>query len=334
MKAYQLTQAGVEHLTAIDLPTPEPGPGEVLVRLHAASMNYLDLPVANNQYPGVHFPLIPVADGAGEIAALGAGVDGWSVGERVVPHFKPRWIDGPIGPSANDAMRGVKRDGSLAQYTIATAASLVRTPEHLSDVEAATLPITATTAWNAIRASGVAPGDTVLLLGTGGVSIFALQFARAAGARVVITSSSDEKLARARALGADETINYRTHERWDDEVLRLTDGKGVQLVVEGGGTATFARSLAATAYGGMVFTIGFLSGSALQFDAMPLIEKALRIQGNNTGSVANLASAVRAITAHRIVPVVDRVFPWERAAEAYAALAAGAHFGKIAVTID
>lgn len=334
MKAYQLSQPGIDHLTAIELPTPIPAAGEVLVRLRAVALNYLDLAVANDLYPGVSFPLIPVADGAGEIAALGADVEAWAIGDRVVPHFKPHWLSGPLGPSANDAMRGVTADGSLAQYTLARVTTLVRTPDHLSDVQAATLPITATTAWNAIRVSHVGPGDSVLLLGTGGVSIFALQFAKAAGARVIITSSSDEKLERARKLGADETINYRTHEAWDVEVLRLTEGNGVELVVEGGGSATFARSLAVAACGGMVFTIGFLSGADLQFNAMPLISKALRVQGNNTGSVANLASAVRAIAAHRIVPVVDHVFSWHRAADAYAMVAAGSHFGKIAMTID
>ena len=334
MKAFRLQRPGIDHLTAVDLPTPSPGPGEVLVRLRAAALNYLDLAVANDRYPGVTFPLIPVADGAGEIAALGAGVAGWSVGDRVMPHFKPHWLDGPIGPSAHEALRGVTADGSLAQFAVANATALVRTPDHLSDVEAATLPITATTAWNALRVTKIGPGDTVLVLGTGGVSIFALQLAKAAGARVIVTSSSDEKLERARGLGADETINYRRHEAWDDEVLRLTGGRGVELVVESGGAATFARSLAAAAFGGTVFTIGFLSGSDLRFDAMPLIGKALRVQGNNTGSVADLASAARAIAAHRLAPVVDRVFAWDRAAEAYAMLAAGSHFGKIAMTID
>ena len=334
MKAFQLPRPGIEHLRAIDQPVPVPGPGEALVRLRAAALNYLDLAVANDRYPGVSFPLVPVADGAGEIAALGAGVGGWAVGDRVVPHFKSRWVNGPIGPSAHDRLRGVTADGSLAQYSLAPADTLVRTPEHLTDLQAATLPITATTAWNAIHVSDVGPGDTVLLLGTGGVSIFALQFAKAVGARAIVTSSSDEKLERARALGADETINYRTLPDWDSEVLRLTGGLGVELVVEGGGSATFARSLAAAAFGGTVFTIGFLSGTELRFDAMPLIGKALRIVGNNTGSVANLRSAARAIAAHRLVPVVDRVFAWDRAPEAYAMLAAGAHFGKIAISIE
>lgn len=334
MKAYRLPHPGFEHLQAVDVPTPEPARGEVLIRLRAAALNYLDLAVANGLYAGARFPLIPVADGAGEIAALGEGVDGWAVGDRVVPHFKPLWTDGPIGPASNDALRGVTRDGSLAEYALASAASIVRTPSHLTDLQAATLPITATTAWNAIRRSGVGPGDTVLLLGTGGVSIFALQFAKAAGARVIVTSSSDEKLARARALGADEGINYRTDADWDAEAMRLTGGRGVELVVEGGGSATFARSLAVTAYGGMVFTIGFLSGTALAFDALPLITKGLRVQGNNTGSVADLAAAARAIEAHRIEPVVDAVFDWDRAADAYAALQAASHVGKIALRIE
>ena len=334
MKAYRLTAFGIDHLELADVPAPEAGAGVVSIRLHAAALNFLDLPVARDAYPGIRLPLIVGTDGAGTIEALGDGVTDWKVGDRVIPHFKPGWIAGAIGPASNTLMRGVTMPGSLAQYTVASAASLVRTPDHLSDVQAATLPIAATTAWNAIRVASIGPASTVLLLGTGGVSIFTLQFAKAAGARVLITSSSDEKLARARALGADECINYRRHEAWDAEVLRLTGGLGADLVVESGGGATFARSLAAAAYGGTIFTIGFLSGTAVRYDALPLITKALRVQGNNTGSVADLAMAARAIAQQRIVPVVDRVFGWNDVRAAYETLAGGSHFGKIAVTIE
>jgi NADPH:quinone reductase-like Zn-dependent oxidoreductase len=206
-------------------------------------------------------------------------------------------------------------------------------PQHLSFTEAATLPIAATTAWRAVRTGAVRPGSTVLLLGTGGVSLFALQFAKASGARVIITSSSDAKLERAKALGADETINYTTTPDWDARVLELTGGAGVDLVVETGGAQTFARSLNATAEEGTVFVIGFLSGADLQASLFPIIMKMLKVVGSNTGSVADLCEAIRAIETGKLRPVVDRVHDFEDAAGAYATLSRGGHFGKIAIAL-
>ncbi|WP_394792008.1 NAD(P)-dependent alcohol dehydrogenase [Rhodoferax sp.] len=332
MHAVQLTAHSLSAFQSTELPDAQAGYGEVLVRMRAATLNYADVAVATGAFPGATFPMVPVADGAGEIAALGAGVSGWAVGDRVMPHFMPGWQDGPMAPHKVAAMRGINLPGSLADYVAVPAHSLVALPAHLDFVQGAALPIAATTAWNAVRSASVRPGSVVLLLGTGGVSIFALQFAKASGATVILASSSDEKLERARQLGADHVINYRATPAWDAEVLKLTDGRGADLVVETVGEATIARSLNAAAMGGTVFTVGFLTGTAASIDLLPIIVKALRIVGNSTGSVADLAQATRAIAAHRIVPVIDRIFGIAETSAAYAELSAGGrHFGKLAI---
>lgn len=332
MKAIELTAPDLGAFRRTELPEPRAGRGEVLVRLRAAALNYVDVAIATGAFPGAAFPLIPVADGAGEIAALGEGVDGLAVGDRVIPHFMPNWQGGAITPRNVAAMRGITRPGSLAEYVAVPATGIVALPAHLDFVQGAALPIAATTAWNAVRSAALRPGSVVVLLGTGGVSLFALQFAKASGATAILASSSDEKLERARRLGADHGINYRATPAWDEEVLKLTDGRGADLVVETVGGATFARALNAAAMGGTVFTVGFVGGTAASLDLLPIIVKALRIVGNNTGSVADLAEAARAIAAHRIVPVVDRVFGLDEVGAAYAELGAGGrHFGKLAI---
>jgi NADPH:quinone reductase-like Zn-dependent oxidoreductase len=335
MNVIELTAPRLDAFRPASYPTPQAGPREVLIRLRAASLNFLDIAVATGLYPGPAFPLVPVADGAGEIAALGEGVDDWAVGDRVIPHFMPNWQDGTMTPTSFAAKRGVTRPGSLAEYVAVPTSSLVAIPDHLSFTEAATLPVAATTAWRAVRSAGLGPHSTALLLGTGGVSIFALQFAKAHGARVIATSSSDEKLERARELGADLTINYRNTPEWDAEALRLTDGHGADLVLETGGTETFARSVNAAAMAGTVFVIGFLTGTGPTFNVLPVMEKELNIKGNNTGPVAALRAATAAIAAHRLKPIVDATFEMSDAAEAYAYLAhGGRHFGKIALNVN
>ena len=332
MKAIELTSPSLDAFRQAELPDPRPGHGEVLLRLRAATLNYLDVAVATGKFPAPRFPMIPVADGAGEIAALGEGVTGLAPGERVIPHFMPHWQGGTMTPASIAAMRGITLPGSLAEYVAVPAASLVALPAHLDFNQGAALPVAATTAWNAVRSAQLRPGSVVALLGTGGVSIFALQFAKACGATVIIASSSDEKLERARQLGADHAINYRATPAWDEQVRAITAGRGADLVVETVGGANFARSLNAAAMGGTVFTVGFVDGTAASIDLMPIIGKALRVTGNSTGSVADLADAVRAIAAHRIVPVIDRVFDIGDTRAAYAELAAGGrHFGKLAI---
>ena len=333
MKAIELTGPSLTSFRATTLPDPEVTPGQVVVRMRAASLNYLDIAVATGSYPGPQFPLIPVADGAGEVVAIGRDVTRVKVGDRVVAHAKPLWVGGAIDPLVADVMRGIGLPGSLAELVVLREDALVKTPAHLDDEAASTLPIAATTAWNGIRLAEIGPGKTALVLGTGGVSIFALQIAKARGGRVIVTSSSDERLARAKTLGADETVNYRTTPDWEKAVLELTGGRGVDLVVETGGAETFGKSLVAAAPGGVVFTIGFLSGADAKANLFPIITKALRVLGNNTGSVADLRDATNAIAAAKIAPVVDRVFALEETPQAYELLAKGGqHFGKIVIT--
>lgn len=333
MQAIELTGPSLDSLRAVTLPEPQPGPGEVLVRMRAASLNFVDLAAATGRYPVPRFPVIPVADGAGEVAALGAGVTEFHVGERVIPHSKPLWVGGPARAAISGATRGVVLPGSLAEYVVLPATALVRTPAHLTDAAAATLPIAATTAWRGLRLADVRPGSVVVLIGTGGVSVTALLLAKAAGATVIITSSSDEKLERARALGADYTINYRSTPAWDEAVLEMTGGNGADLVVETGGTQTFGRSINAAALGGTVFVIGFVTGMTASADLFAIMKKELRVQGVSTGSVADLRDVVRAVAASRIMPVVDKTFGIDETPQAYAYLAQGGqHFGKIVIT--
>jgi NADPH:quinone reductase-like Zn-dependent oxidoreductase len=333
MYAIQLVEPSLTAFRRTSLPDPQPGPGDVLIRLRAAALNYIDVAVATGNFPGPTWPLVPVADGAGEIVALGADVTNVALGERVIPHFMPDWLDGPMRPERIAAMRGITLPGSLSEYVAVPAKSIVRLPEHLDFVQGATLPIAATTAWNAVRSASVRPGSTVVILGTGGVSLFALQFAKASGATVILVSSSDAKLERGRALGADHLVNYRATPAWDRVVLETTNGRGADLVVETVGDATFERSLHAAAMGGTVFTVGFLSGATTSVNLFSIIGKALRVVGNSTGSVADLAEAVRAIEANRIVPVASQTFGLDETAAAYQTVASGAHVGKVAIML-
>ncbi len=310
---------------------PRPGPGDVLIRLRAASLNFLDIAVASDKFPIKQFPIVPVTDGAGEIVEVGSAVAGWKEEDRVIPHFIPNWLDGRMPAPGGGSRRGIDLQGSLAEYVVVPAQSLVRSPAHLSDAEAATLPIAATTAWRAVRTAALGPHKTALLLGTGGVSLFALQFAKAHGCRVIITSSSDEKLERAGKLGADEGVNYKATPHWADEVLRLTQGSGVDLVLETGGAATMSQSIQSAGLDSVVFIIGFLGGTEPRVDVVPVMERRIRLQGNNTGPVADLADAAETIARHAIKPVLDGTFPIEEAQVAYRHVAAGGHFGKVII---
>ena len=335
MHQIELTGPGLDNFQHRQRQEPSaPSRGQALVRMRAASLNFIDLAVAQGSYPGINYPLVPIADGAGEIIAIGPEVTNLSVGDRVALHPKILWHAGRANALQARTMRGVDQPGSLSEFATVDAATLVRAADHLTWEAIATLPISATTSWNALATAEIGPGSTVALLGTGGVSIFALQLAKARGGRVIITSSSDEKLDRARALGADEIVNYRSNPEWDKEVLDLTGGVGADLVLDTVGSSTFARSLAAVRQGGVVYTVGFVTGSKLELDLMPLIVKAIRVVGNNTGSVANLSDAAAAIAAHRIEPVIDRVFGIAELSDAYAALAAGGHVGKLAIRLD
>lgn len=334
MNTYELVSfGGIDALQPVERSAPRPGPGEVLVRVRAASLNFRDLLIAKGVYNrNLPLPLQPLSDGAGEVIDTGPGVTRFRVGDRVAGIFMQKWIAGELTPEKARSSLGGDLPGMLAEVVVLHENGLVAVSPHLSFEEAAALPCAAVTAWRATIEEGVRPGETVLVLGTGGVSLFALQFARLAGARVIATSSSDEKLARARELGAAETINYRRQPDWEKRVLELTDGHGVDLVVEVGGVGTLPRSLQAVRVGGRVAVIGVLSGAG-EVGFLPIIMKSLRAQGIFVGSRETFERMNRAIETSGMRPVIDRVFPFEEAREALRHMEAGAHFGKVAIKI-
>jgi len=334
MRVYEIQgPGGIDALALVERPVPEPGPGQVLVRLRASSLNYRDLSTVEDPTSrGLPLPRIPNSDGAGEVAAVGPGVTRFKVGERVATTFFQRWADGPITPDAMASALGGALDGVLAEYAVLDAGGLVDVPAHLTDEEAATLPCAGLTAWNCLFGPGhLQPGETVLLLGTGGVSVMALQFATLAGARAIVTSSSDAKLARARELGAWQTVNYVDTPDWERAVLELTGGAGADRVVEVGGAGTLAKSVAATRVGGTVSLVGVLTGGA--FDPSAVMRRSIRLQGIYVGPRRLFEDMNRAIAAHALRPVIDRVFDFAEARDAFHALRAAAHFGKLVVSI-
>ncbi len=335
MRCYVLPRAeGIDDLTPVERDTPRPGPGQVLVRMRAASLNYRDLMIATGRYGGgpPAPDLVPLSDGAGEVAELGEGVDRVAVGDRVAGTFFARWFAGEISSEDHRHALGGSAPGVLSEFRLFEQDALVRVPAHLSFEEAATLPCAGLTAWNALFAHRpLIPGETVLVLGTGGVSVFALQFARAAGARVIVTSSSDEKLERVRAMGASDCINYRDTPDWTKAVMRLTDGRGVDHVVEVGGAGTLPNSIAAARSGGCVHLIGVLTGG--QIDPMPLLFRSVTLRGVFVGSRSMFEAMNRAIGAAALRPVIDQVFAFEDAPAAYRALQGARHVGKIVISL-
>ena len=334
MQAWQIQSTeGIEGLKQTALSLPDPGPGEVRIRLRANSVNYRDLSVVSDPAArGIALPRIPNSDGAGEVLAVGMGVTDFAPGDRVAGCFFQNWIDGPCTAEAMASALGGELDGVLAEEANLKAGGLVKIPDHLSFAEAATLPCAALTAWRALVEVGrLKAGDTVLLLGTGGVSIFALQFATLMGARVIITSSSDEKLARARELGAWQTVNYRTTPDWEKPVLEMTGGRGVDLTVEVGGAGTLEKSIAATRIAGTIGFIGVLAGG--QVNPRPIMSKSLTVQGIYVGSRNLFRDMNRAIAASGLRPVIDRTFGFDEAPEAYRAMRSAGHFGKLVIEI-
>jgi NADPH:quinone reductase-like Zn-dependent oxidoreductase len=335
MRCYEIQKFGLDGLASVERPDPTPGPGEVLVRVAASCINFRDLLMVQGLYnPKQKLPLIPNSDGAGTVAAIGAGVTRFKAGDRVCGIFMQSWLSGPPVREKLTSPLGGPFDGMLTEYRVLSQEGLVLTPPHLADEEAACLPCAGVTAWSALIEHGaIQPGETVLLQGTGGVSIFALQFAKLAGARVLITSSSDEKLERARALGADETINYKTTPDWEKRARELTGGGGVDHVVEVGGGGTFGKSLRAIRIGGTISVIGVLGGAGSDTTLLPVLMQNLRLQGIMVGSREMFEHMNAAVALNRIIPVVDRVFPFDQAPAAYARMASAAHFGKIVVKI-
>jgi NADPH:quinone reductase-like Zn-dependent oxidoreductase len=337
MKAYVIEQYGdVKGLKIVDRAEPKIEPRQVLVRMHAASLNYRDLVLLRGQYDRTPLPgRIPLSDGAGEVISVGSEVTRFRPGDRVAGCFFQGWISGRFRPEFHKTALGGSIDGALAELVAYSEEGLVRVPSYLTLAEAATLPCAALTAWQSLVVRGkLAAGETVLLLGTGGVSIFGLQFAKASGAKVIITSSSDAKLQRARGLGADECINYTTIADWGKEAARLSGTDGVDHVIEVGGAGTFLQSVRACRFGGNIGLIGILTGREASTEIFSIVPKGLNVYGIYVGSRQMFEEMNRALEQNQIQPVVDKTFPFTQAVEAFRYLESGSHFGKIVIEFD
>jgi NADPH:quinone reductase-like Zn-dependent oxidoreductase len=333
MKVMEMRDAwGVDHIKRGTRPDRSPAPGEVLVEMQAASVNYRDLVMTQRGY-GRHsgeLPLVPLSDGAGIVAQTGAGVTRVKTGDLVCPAFAQSWISGPLREEHRPFMLGGPLDGVMQEYMVLPEGGVVKAPAHFSALEAATLPCAAVTAWSAVIGGGVKPGDVVVTQGTGGVSLFALMFAKLAGATAIITSSSDEKLARAKALGADIGINYRTFPEWSREVRRALGGRGADLVVELGGAQSLDQSLRAVRTSGALAMIGVLSGGMAELNLGRVVTQNVRLQGVTLGGRDMFEDMVRAIETHRLKPPIDdKVYGFDEVADAIRSIPAGRHFGKI-----
>jgi NADPH:quinone reductase-like Zn-dependent oxidoreductase len=336
MRVFELTGGfGLECLRPGRREPRSPGPGEVRLRVLSASLNYRDLLMVRGQYnPRQPLPLIPASDGVGEVMEVGPNVAGIAAGDRVAPIFAQGWLDGDPDRDLRRTTLGGPLDGTLAEETTLNATGVVPVPAHLSDDEAATLTCAGLTAWNAVVGDEpVRAGETVLVLGTGGVALFALQFARAQGARVIVTSSSDAKLERATTLGAWATLNYVDRPEWGRAVRDMTGGRGVDRIVEVGGAATLPQSMRAIRMGGRIALIGSLTGGSTQFDFIPVFMQQVRLQGLFVGHRRGFEEMNRAVEAHVIRPVIDRVFPFDETPAAFAHLESATHFGKICVRV-
>ena len=335
MKVIQICDSfGVDAVQLVERPDPAPGPGQVVLKMNAFSINYRDLLVVN----GVgrwkpSLPRIPLSDGVGIVTATGDGVARVKVGDRVAPIFYPKWLDGRVAAEKmGQSLGGAAADGILAEYTLVDEASLVHVPAHLTDEEAATLPCAGVTAWSALIPFGdIRSGDCVVVLGTGGVALFTLQFAQLLGPRVIITSSSDHKLARAKALGAAAGINYTLTPDWPGAVMQLTDGVGADYVVDTVGGLKDA--IAAVRLGGTVAFVGLLSGMTAELDLVAFMGKCARVEAVDVGSRAMFEAMNTAIAFHGIRPVVDRVFAFDELGTALTYLSAGRHFGKVCLRV-
>lgn len=333
MKAFEIQNFGLDFLTLREHPDPRPGYGQVRIKLRAVSLNYRDLMVVKGLYnQNLPLPLIPLSDGVGEVVAVGEKVTRVKIGDRVAGIFFQKWLAGELTVEKANSALGGGIEGMLAEYVVLHEDGVVRVPEHLTDEEAATLPCAAVTAWNALFHSGnLKAGETVLVQGTGGVSIFALQFALLAGARVIATSSSNEKLERVRQLGVTDTINYKQTPDWGKKVRELTAGDGVDYVVEVGGAGTLSESLRAVRYGGQISLIGVLTGGSGEINTASILMKNVRVQGIYVGSREMFETMNTAIALHKIHPICDRVFDFHQAPQALKYMETGSHFGKICI---
>lgn len=342
MKRYllrkELPDDSESSLVEEEVPDPSPGSGEVLVKIHACSLNYRDLLMKKGgSASSSDSAIVPLSDGAGEIIALGEGINEWKIGDRVCPTFFRDWESGSFEMKYHKAALGGSCDGVLSELIVANQNNLVSIPEYLTYAEAACLPCAAVTAWQGLmerRRNPIGEGDTILCLGTGGVSIFALQIAKAAGAKTIITSSSLAKLERARELGANETVSYKEKPDWDREVYSLTDGRGVDHVIEVGGPDTLGKSMNSVSAGGTISLIGVLTGFDPPASSLfPLVTRAVDLHGIYVGSRAMFEQMNQFFSQHEIHPVIDKTFPFDQAEEAYQFLKSGSHFGKIVIEI-
>ncbi|MGI8469932.1 MAG: zinc-dependent alcohol dehydrogenase family protein [Pyrinomonadaceae bacterium] len=335
MRAYEIQQFGIDNLALVERDEPQPKAHEVKVKFHAASLNYRDLMMVEGKYnPKLKMPRVPFSDGAGEVVEIGSSVTKFKIGDRVAPIFMQGWHDGEIDFQKARTTLGGDLDGTLREFGTFDENGLVCIPEHLSYEEAATLPCAGVTAYNALFCSGgLKPDDSVLLQGTGGVSIFALQFAAFFGCRTIITSSSDEKLNRAKEIGANDLINYKTDADWDARVLQLTEKRGVDHVVEVGGAGTMQKSINAARMGGHIAVIGVLSGQG-EINPVSILMKVVKMQGIFVGSRQMFEDMNRLVSQHSLKPVIDKVFEFSEAKDALKYLEAGAHFGKIVIKIQ
>jgi len=334
MRQWQIPAFGINSLALVEKETPTPGPGQIQIDVKAVSLNYRDLMVVEGRYnPKLAMPRVPCSDGAGEVVAVGAGVTQWKPGDRVAGIFMQNWLDGGASAAKGKGALGGDIDGMITTEVVLSEHGIVRIPNHLSYEEASTLPCAGVTAWNSLFTSAdVHPGSTILILGTGGVSIFSLQFAKMAGARVLGTSSSDEKLEQAKTLGLDAGLNYRTTPDWEKWAFEQTGGEGVDLIVDVGGSGTLPRAFKALRHGGTIAQMGVLAGVSDQLDIRPIFAKQLKIHGIYVGSRADFVAMNKAIAQAKLKPVIDRVFAFEEFPAALRHMEAGAHFGKIVVS--
>lgn len=334
MKAYEIQAFGIDHLKQIERPDPQPGRGEILVAMRSTSLNYRDYLTLIGEYnPRLKLPLIPLCDGAGEVIGVGEGVKKIKVGDRVVSNFAQEWVSGKPTIDQLRTSLGGPLDGCLTEQRVFPEYGVVKIPDYMSYEEASTLPCAALTAWSATMQAGTKAGDTVLVLGTGGVSIFALQFAKMHGAKVIVTSSSDEKIERAKQLGADHSINYRDKPNWSKEVRRITKMAGADHVIEVGGAGTLEHSIFSTRLFGHISLIGVLAGGKSDVNMTPVLMQNITVQGILVGGRDGFEEMLRAMALHETKPVIDRVFGFSEAPAAFEYLGAGKHFGKVCIRV-
>ena len=336
MKAIQQVAFGLESLQLKEIPTPAPAPHEVLVKIEAASLNYLDVALATGTYSKtLPLPRIPVSDGAGVVAAVGDKVSQWKTGDRVMIQYNQLWQNGQATAATDHVRTGVSTPGLLAEYAVIPEYALVRTPANLTSVEAATLPVAGVTAWTGLMSyAGIKAGQTILTQGTGGVSLFALQIALAAGARVIATSSNPEKLKKLQALGAHEVIDYKKNPDWHEEVKRITGGAGVNATLDIAGAPTILNSVKSVGYNGFVGLVGFIGGAKLPLDLFSIVGSYIRLQGYSVGSLQSFRELAAAVEVNNIHPVIDSVFPVSQAQEAFRHMGSGNYFGKVVIEIN